>query len=212
MGHRFRSLFAVLVLFACFPLFAQNAFERLVRIRVDQAYFLGKDDAPLTLVEFADYQCPYCRKFHIDTLPELRKNYIDTGKLRFVAMDLPLGRHQNATRAAVSALCAGEQHKFWEMRDTLIVHADNLAEDAIVGYAQKLELDTTEMRSCVTSPRYLPTIYRDIMQAEAVGIYATPSFVLGKTGKSEMVGFAIEGAPPYAQLDFILKQLLSANN
>lgn len=212
MRRGFRNLFAVAVLFACFPSRAQYPPQRLVRIRVDQAYFLGKDDAPLTLVEFADYQCPYCRKFHIDILPELRKNYIDTGKLRFVAMDLPLGRHENATRAAVSALCAGEQHKFWEMRDALIVHADNLGEDAIVGYAQKLELDASQMRSCVTSPRYLPTIYRDIMQAEAAGIYATPSFVLGKTGKGEIVGFAIEGAPPYPQLDLILKRLLAVYN
>jgi protein-disulfide isomerase len=196
----------------CLPCGAQNESERLVRIRVDEAYSLGKDDAPLTLVEFADYQCPYCRKFHIDTLPELRKNYIDTGKLRFVAMDLPLDRHQNATRAAVSVLCAGEQHKFWEMRDTLILHASNLAEDAIVGYAQKLELDTHQMKTCVASLRYLPKIYRDIMQAEAAGIYGTPSFVLGKTARSEIAGIAIEGAPPYAELDSVLKQLLSAND
>lgn len=173
---------------------------------------MGKDDAPLTLVEFADYQCPYCRKFHLDTLPELRKNYIDTGKLRFVAMDLPLDRHRNATRAAVSALCAGEQHKFWEMRDALIVHASNLAEDAIVGYAQQLDLDTSQLKTCVSSPRYLPKIYRDVAQAETVGLFGTPSFVLGKTTKSEIVGVAIEGAPPYEELDSVLKQLLSASH
>ena len=212
MGRRCRNLFAAFVLFVCPPRGAQNPSERLVRIRVDEAYSLGKDDAPLTLVEFADYQCPYCREFHIDTLPALRKNYIDTGELRFVAMDLPLDRHRDATRAAVSALCAGEQHKFWEMRDTLILHAGNLAEDAIVGYAQKLELDTRQMKTCVTSRRYLPKIYRDIMQAEAAGIYGTPSFVLGKTARSAIAGIAIEGAPPYAELDSILKQLLSANN
>jgi len=212
MKRGFRYVFAALVVFASHPSGAQKFPERLVRVRVDEAYSLGKDDAPLTLVEFADYQCPYCRKFHFDTLPELRKNYIDTGRLRFVAMDLPLDRHTYATPAAVAALCAGEQHKFWEMRDTLITHASNLAEDAIVGYAEKLGLDSSEMRTCVASPRYLPKIYRDIMQAEVAGIYGTPSFVLGKTSKNEIVGIAIEGALPYTELDSELKQLLSATD
>jgi len=212
MGNCFKTLVLAVVLLAGLPCRAQNPRQRLVSIRVDQAYYLGKDDAPLTMVEFADYQCPYCRKFHIDTLPELRKNYIDTGKLRFVAMDLPLGRHENAAKAAVAALCAGEQHKFWEMRDTLIMHASNLAEDAIVGYAQKLELDTTEMQTCVASPRYLPQIYSDVVQAERAGIFATPSFVLGKTSKDEIVGIAMEGAPPYAGFEFILKRLLALYN
>src|SRR5215471_6315867 len=73
-------------------------------------YSIGRDDAPVTMVEFADYQCPFCRKFHAETFAELKKNYIDTGKVRYVSRDLPLDFHPNAPGAAVAARCAGEQH------------------------------------------------------------------------------------------------------
>src|SRR5277367_6195365 len=82
-------------------------------------YSLGRDDAPVTVVEFADYQCPFCRKFHSETFAEIKKNYIDTGKVRYVSRDLPLDFHPNAAPAAQAARCAGEQHKFWEMHDAI---------------------------------------------------------------------------------------------
>src|SRR5262245_10109126 len=83
-----------------------------VRMAVAQGWYaLGRDDAPLTIVEFSDYQCPYCRRFHLETFPELKKNYVDTGKVRFVSRDLPLDFHPNALRAAEAARCAGDQKK-----------------------------------------------------------------------------------------------------
>src|SRR5712692_8333967 len=79
-------------------------------------YAIGRDDAPVTLVEFADYQCPYCKRFHTDAYAELKKNYIDTGKVRFVSRDLPLEFHPFAMKAAEAARCAGDQQKYWELR------------------------------------------------------------------------------------------------
>jgi len=73
----------------------------------DGWYAIGRDDAPVTLVEFSDYQCPFCRKFQTDGFVQLKKNYIDTGKVRFVSRDLPLDFHDNAPRAAEAARCAG---------------------------------------------------------------------------------------------------------
>src|SRR5436309_2535217 len=84
------------------------------------AISIGRPDAPLTLVEFADYQCPFCRQFHTAVYERLKTEFIETGKLRFVSRDLPLDFHSNAMAASVASRCAGDQDEFWQMRDTLI--------------------------------------------------------------------------------------------
>ncbi len=105
-------------------------------------YAIGQENAPLTMVEFTDYQCPFCRRFESETFAQLKKNYIDTGKVRFVSRDLPLEFHPNAPRAAIAVRCAGEQHKFWEMHDAIMQDtATDLGPDAILKYAQKVSLD-----------------------------------------------------------------------
>ena len=73
----------------------------------------------MTIVEYTDYQCPFCQRFHVAAFPELKRNYIDTGKVRFFSKDLPLDFHANAMRAAQAGRCAGEQGKFWELRDVM---------------------------------------------------------------------------------------------
>jgi protein-disulfide isomerase len=185
--------------------------EHHATVKVSASYAIGSRDAPVTLVEFADYQCTYCRQFHASTFSELRKNYIDTGKLRFIALDLPLGSHTNPQRAATAALCAGEQYKFWEMRDLLITHADKLEEQSIVDYARDLQLDTGLLKACLASDRYASKMKSDMAQAEAAGISATPSFVLRKTAKDDVEGTKIVGALPYSEFEVKIKQLLLAS-
>ena len=82
-------------------------------------HILGDSDAPITVVEFSDFQCPFCARFHTETFGLLKQNYIDTGKIRFVYKDYPLGFHQFAQKASETAECAGEQDKFWEMHEKL---------------------------------------------------------------------------------------------
>ena len=82
-------------------------------------FSIGREDAPLTLVEFTDYQCPFCRQFNTGVYERLKKDYIDTGKLRFISRDLPLEIHSDAMTAAAASRCAGDQNKFWEMREDL---------------------------------------------------------------------------------------------
>jgi protein-disulfide isomerase len=89
-------------------------------------YAIGRADAPVTLVEFADYQCPFCKKSHTDAYAELKKIYIDTGKVRFVSRDLPLEFHPLALKAAEAVRCAGDQNKYWELRDALYSNAAQL--------------------------------------------------------------------------------------
>src|SRR5260370_35013491 len=125
-------------------------------------YSLGRDDAPVTVVEFADYQCPFCRKFHSDTFVELKKNYIDTGKVRFVSRDLPLDFHPNAPGAALAAHCAGAQHKFWEMRDLMGANAADLTPGSLLKYGEKVTLAIPAFRARSCATKYNTRIQMDV--------------------------------------------------
>ena len=172
-------------------------------------YSLGRNDAPVTVVEFADYQCPFCRKFQSETFVELKKNYIDTGKVRFVSRDLPLDFHPNAPGAAVAARCAGEQHKYWEMRDAMLASDADLTSASLLKYGQQINLDMTAFGACLTDKRYAADIQKDVADAGTTGIAGTPSFVVGKTAKDRIDGVRIVGAVPYSVFDTAIKNQLS---
>jgi protein-disulfide isomerase len=173
-------------------------------------YALGRDDAPVTIVEFTDYQCPFCRRFESGSFVQLKKDYIDTGKVRFVSRDLPLDFHPNAPAAAMAARCAGEQHKFWEMRDAMMLDTTtDLGPESILRYGEKTNLDMTAFRGCLSDKRYTDAIKKDTADAGTLGISGTPSFVIGKTGKGEIAGVRIVGAVPYTVFDSAIKDLLA---
>lgn len=185
-----------------------HAAERSVRLPPVTTYKLGRSDAPLTLVEFTDYECPFCRQFHIATFEKLRKDYIETGKLRFISRDLPLDFHKLSFGAATAARCAGEQGKYWEMRHVLIVNADRLAPPALVTYAHDLGVDTTLFQSCMQGGKFAGEIRRDMEDAQKVAVTATPTFVLGKTQKVGFEGVVIVGAVPIETFEAKIRELL----
>jgi protein-disulfide isomerase len=173
-------------------------------------YSMGRDDAAVTMVEFTDYQCPFCRKFETDSFAKLKKEYIDTGKVRFVSRDLPLEFHPNAPGAAVAARCAGEQNKFWEMRNAMMLDtATDLGPDALTKYGQKTNLDMTAYGACLKEKKFTEAIKKDTADAGALGISGTPSFVIGKTDKTEIAGVRIVGAVPFAVYDSAIKDALA---
>ena len=173
-------------------------------------YSLGRDDAPVTMVEFTDYQCPFCRKFEADDFAALKKDYIDTGKLRFVSRDLPLDFHPNAPAAANAVRCAGEQNKFWEMHDAILQDsATDLGPDAILKYAQKVNLNIPFFKTCLEGKNYAAAIQKDTADAGLVGITGTPSFVIGKTASDQIDGVRIVGAVPYSVFESTIKGLLA---
>ncbi len=183
------------------------------RVRVPPgraAIEIGKPDAPITLVEFTDYQCPYCRQFHISTYEQLKKNYVDTGKLRYVSWDLPLDFHKFAFAAASAARCAGAQGKFWDLRHVMIVNDQALEADAVRTYARDLGLDMPRFEACVAGETYGSEIRQEISDARAIGVSATPSFVLGRTSKQGTEGILIVGAPSYAEFQAQIDELLGA--
>jgi len=155
---------------------------------------LGDDDAPVTVVEFTDYQCPYCKRFSQNTFPFMKRDYIDTGKVRWLVRDLPLGFHNNARMAAQAAYCAAEQDKFWTMRESLFRNSSNLDEEHLKTYAADLGLDAQAFNDCIASERYLAEI--DAYAGIAAGLHltGTPSFVVGRTQPDKLTGRVIIGA------------------
>src|SRR5580700_7741200 len=171
-------------------------------------YAIGRADAPVTLVEFADFQCPFCKKFHTDAYSELKKNYIDTGKVRFVSRDLPLEFHPFALKAAEAARCAGDQQKYWELRDALYSSAAPPNDEVINKAAETLLLDKSAFQSCLGSEKYKADIQRDTTDAAKLQIGGTPTFVLAKSSKDKLDGIRIVGAQPYVAFQAAIESFL----
>src|SRR6266702_4724504 len=139
--------------------------EQITRAKVNLDGFdmPGSKDAPLTIVEFTDYQCPFCERFHVASFPDLKKNYIDTGKVRFFSRDMPLDFHANAMRAAEAARCAIDQGpaQFWKLRDVMGANPDKLDMENILGFAGNLGMDTKTLRTCVEGEKYKNAVQTD---------------------------------------------------
>lgn len=169
---------------------------------------IGSANAPLTLIEFTDYQCPFCRQFHQTAFGDIKQNYIDTGKLRFISRDFPLEMHNNAMRASLAAHCAGDQGKFWELRDLMIANANHLDQPSIDSYAKQLKLDSARLDKCIASGSYQARVDRDLADGKAAGISGTPSFILGRTGNDSVDGIKLVGAMSSVAFDAKVKQVL----
>lgn len=181
----------------------------VVKVSTDGGYAMGSEDAPVTLVEFTDYQCPFCSRFHQTTFEQLKKAYIDTGKVRFVSRDLPLSFHPQALPAAHAARCAGEQGKYWEMRHELISNFNKLSSEKFEQLAQELGLEVDSFQTCVKAERCGDKIQQDIDEAHSVSITGTPTFVLGKTTTGEFEGFRMVGAQAFRAFEARIKEILA---
>lgn len=170
---------------------------------------LGSATAPLTMVEFTDYQCPYCRRFQAEVWPKLKRQYIDTGKVRYIARDLPLEFHSAAAPAAEAAHCAGEQGKFWDMHAALLGGAADLAAGGIERRARALGLDMARFDECVAHRKYSAVIVAHVHEADAAGIDGTPGFIVGRAAGGELTGVRLEGALPYEEFADLLRELLA---
>jgi protein-disulfide isomerase len=181
---------------------------QMLTVKGNAQYVLGKSDAPLTLVAYTDYQCPFCGRFETGTFPELKKNYIDTGKLRYILRDMPLDFHPFALKAAQSAHCAGDQGKFWEMKELLFKNQTKLDVDALAGYAKELSLDGDIFKSCMAEGKHLKEIGDEAKYAQSLGISGTPTFVLGKAEGDAVKGQVIIGAQPLASFEAAINEML----
>ncbi|MGE5375734.1 MAG: DsbA family protein [Bacteroidota bacterium] len=147
---------------------------------------LGPADAPITIVEFSDYQCPFCRRWHQEVYKQLLNAY--PGKIRIVYRSLPLTSiHPDAQAAAEAAMCAGEQDAYWNYHDKLF-SSDSLDTQTFVQYAQDLSLNVEQFKSCITEQKYKDAIQADSKFAIDLGVRSTPTFFIN--------GLALVGAQP----------------
>jgi protein-disulfide isomerase len=179
-------------------------------LKLGAEYSLGRSDAPVVIVEYTDYQCPFCNRFYTGAYPEIRKNFIDTGKVRFITRDLALDFHPNALKAAQAARCAGDQGKFREMHDLLSANPNSLGPEAYAKYASEIGLDAETFKACVESDKYLADIRESGQGAARIGITGTPSFVVGTAKGDTVDGIKIVGAQPYSVFEKTIKDTLAA--
>jgi len=183
-------------------------------VSLDDDPFKGNPDAPVTIVEFSDFQCPFCSRFYQQTLPQLEEEYISTGKVKFVYRDFPLESiHPNAIPAHIAAECADEQEMFWEYHDVLF---DKVAEWQRLGpadlnnqftkFATNLGLEGASFESCLSSPEMAEEVNKDLADAASYGATGTPTFFIG----NEEDGFVkFVGAQPFSSFQLTIDGLLS---
>ena len=173
---------------------------------------LGRDDASVTMVEFSDYQCPFCKRHFLTVLPIIKKEYIDTGKVRYVFRDFPIASlHPQAKKGHEAAYCAGEQNKYWEMHDTLFKNSKDFSVPALNRYAQKIGLDGDKFNNCLQSGKYASRVEKEIAEGVKAGVRGTPSFFIGPSGSGERItGTMVRGAQPLNRFRQVIENVLKA--
>ncbi|PYM41006.1 MAG: disulfide bond formation protein DsbA [Candidatus Rokuibacteriota bacterium] len=187
---------------------------RDLTLGVDRHPSQGSDTAVLTLVEFSDYQCPFCGLYVRETSSQIRRDYVETGKLKYVFRNFPLEAiHGDAFKAAEAAHCAGEQGKYWEMHDRLFANQRALGGAQLPVHAQALGLTAQAFGECLDSGKYAAEIRKDLEDGQKAGVRGTPTFFLGltdaKTGQVRVVKMIV-GAQPYARFKEAIEALLAA--
>jgi protein-disulfide isomerase len=157
-------------------------------VPIDDDPFYGPADAPITIIEFSDYECPYCRKWHTETWPLSKENYGDL--VRLVYRDFPLyGLHANAAPAAEAANCADDQDSYWAFNDALFATDQGLGRPTYVAVATELGLNVEEFNACLDDRRHQAEVEADYQYASELGVSSTPTFFIN--------GLALVGAQPY---------------
>jgi protein-disulfide isomerase len=174
--------------------------------------FKGQPGATLAIIEYADFECPFCRRFEREVYPQIRDNYINSGKVKYFHRDMPLPSHEGAMPAARAAHCASEQGKFWEMHDSLLGDAASLGAADIDERAGRLALNVSELDECISSDRFADIIQRGVAEATQMQISGTPTFIIGTLDTQGMlmsVKKTVVGAYPFATFKAALDPLLA---
>ena len=181
------------------------------RLAVGGPFVLGAAEAPVTMVEFSDYECTFCQRYHAQVYERIKREFVDTGKVRYVVRDFPLAMHRHAVPAARAARCAAEDNRFWEMRHALLASEGTLNADLIVEHGERLGLDPAKLRACIASTRFDDAIRKDLQEARGAGVSLTPSFVLGRSRGAMVEGVRLEGAQDFEFFEERIRKLLEAS-
>ena len=177
------------------------ALQKVTVIDVTGAPARGSEDAVVTLIEFSDYECPFCIRHFKQTMPQIEANYVQAGKVRYVFRDFPVDAlHPAAIRAHEAGRCADEQGKFWALHDKLFSPAGSHTPEALEARATEAGLSMAGFRACIASGRTTSAIRRSVAEVMALGANGTPAFFVGLRDRATgqvRVQQAISGAHPY---------------
>jgi len=196
------------------PKFIQRFFPEQVQTAgelpraIIQSNTMGDPNAPVHIIEYGDFQCPYCFKFWNETEPQLIKEYVNTNKVYFEYKSVGAFLGPESGWAAEGAYCAGDQGKFWEYHDTLFANltgenVGNFTKDKLVKYAKALDLNMGVFESCISEEKYKGKVDQDAADAEANGVHATPTLFIN--------GVKVEGSRPFTILKKYIEQILNGN-
>ncbi len=182
-------------------------------VNIGGAPFKGRPDAPLTLVEFSDFQCPFCARHFTQSMPQIVQEYIDTGKLKYVFRHFPLESiHPLAFKASEASECANDQKQFWPMHDRLFANQKLLAPQYFPEHVKSLGLDAAAFEQCIASARHAAKVRKDLAEGQSLGVTGTPAFMLGRTipGSQQVkVEIYTGGAKAYAAFKQDFDRLLA---
>jgi protein-disulfide isomerase len=184
----------------------------VVPLNVHGESFKGESAAAVAIVEYSDFECPFCGKYSREIYPRIVESYVKTGKVKYYFRDLPLPSHPHALQAALAARCAGEQGKFWEMHDSLFANQAALEAKDLTDRARDLGLDQAKFSDCFGSGRYTVNIRRSRAGAEQMGINGTPAFAFGavaSNGDVVRVSQMLLGAESLEAFKSVLDELLA---
>lgn len=171
---------------------------------------LGDKNAPLVIIEFTDFQCPFCKKYDLTTFSKLKEGYIDTGKIQYVVRDFPLSFHSHAKLAAIAAKCAGEQKNYWPMRHKIFEHQRDLSKEKLIGFADSLKLKNQAFVKCLDDPKQTDEVEKDMAYADRIGIQSTPSFILARKESGRLLDIkVVSGAQSYRRFSQLLDAFLA---
>jgi protein-disulfide isomerase len=173
----------------------------------------GSDGAKIALLEFTDYQCPFCNRHTTQTQPQIEREFIESGKIRYASLDMPIpGLHALAFKAAEASHCAEDQGKYWEMRERLFANQRSL--EPWNAHAEALGMDVAQFDTCLSSGKHADAVRSDLAEAQKAGASGTPSFVVGLVDEkdpSKVHGLTfIRGAQPFAAFKVALDNASSA--
>ncbi|PKH56128.1 thioredoxin [Shewanella sp. Choline-02u-19] len=170
---------------------------------------LGEKTAQLAIIEFSDYQCPYCKRFINKTFPKLKSSYIDTGKVQYLTRDFPLNFHPKAKGAAIAANCSLQQDAYWSMRDSLFENMKQLSDEVYQQAAASLSLDMNKFSSCLLDEAIANKIQQDVAYGTSLGIRGTPSFIIGRVENNQLINpKLVVGAQSFETFALLIDSLL----
>lgn len=170
---------------------------------------IGTAGAEIAIIEFSDYQCPYCKRYIEQTFTELKRKYIDTGKVRYLTRDFPLSFHPNAKDAAIAAKCSLRQDAYWPMRESLFNNMRQLGDKLYQQTASELALDMTQFTECLKDESVLGKIEQDMAYGSQLGIRGTPSFIIGRVEDNRLISpRLVVGAQSFETFAQLIDELL----